>query len=234
MASRLVRLATATPTSHPAGSSTPALLGPEQLFSVTLTKPVANFGVVITSRQKGVKVEPRVVEAGDENRLTGYPALPTNLNPYLAQFGRPVLSAGAIRPLAGTYDIVFDSATAAGAGAFTFRYWLNDTQPPSVRLATHQVRRGSPLVIEMADAGSGIDATTIEVALDGRATTGSSLVVTRANDARATLPLGTTKLKPGKHQLRIQVSDYQESRNMENVAPILPNTRVLTATIVVK
>ena len=39
---------------------------------------------------------------------------------------------------------------------------------------------------------------------------------------------------PGKHRLRIQVSDYQESRNMENVAPILPSTRVLTTTIVVK
>ena len=62
----------------------------------------------------------------------------------------------------------------------------------------------------------------------------SSLIVTRANDALATLPLGTSKLEPGKHRLRIQVSDYQESRNMENVAPILPNTRVLTTTIVVK
>ena len=218
----------------PGGIVNATLLGPEQLFSVTLTKPATNFGVVITSRKKGVKVEPRIVAAGDENRLTGYPALPTNLNPYLAQFGSAVLSAGAIRPLAGTYDIVFDSATAAGAGAFTFRYWVNDAQPPSIRLATHQVRRGRPLLIEMADAGSGIDVTTIEVALDGRATTGSSLIVTRANDALATLPLGTSKLEPGKHRLRIQVSDYQESRNMENVAPILPNTRVLTTTIVVK
>ena len=61
-------------------------------------------------------MEPRVVEDGDENRLTGYPALPTNLNPYLVQFGNAVLSAGAIRPLAGTYDIVFDSATAAEPG----------------------------------------------------------------------------------------------------------------------
>ena len=34
--------------------------------------------------------------------------------------------------------------------------------------------------------------------------------------------------------LRVQVSDYQESRNMENVPPILPNTRVLDARIVVR
>ena len=37
------------------------------------------------------------------------PALPVNLNPYLAQFGDPVLAAGAVRPLAGAYDVVFDS-----------------------------------------------------------------------------------------------------------------------------
>ena len=84
-----------------------------------------------SSRASGVQVEPRVVAAGDENRLTGYPALPVNLNPYLAQFGGPVLAAGAVRPLAGAYDVVFDSATAAGAGSFTFRYWVNDTRPPT-------------------------------------------------------------------------------------------------------
>ena len=38
----------------------------------------------------------------------------------------------------------------------------------------------------------------------------------------------------GTHRLRLQVSDYQESRNMENVPPILPNTRVLTAPIVIR
>ena len=41
-------------------------------------------------------------------------------------------------------------------------------------------------------------------------------------------------LKRGTHRLRVQVSDYQESRNMENVPPILPNTRVLDARIVVR
>ena len=42
----------------------------------------------------------------------------------------------------------------------------------------------------------------------------------------------TSSLKRGAHRLRVQASDYQESRNMENVPPILPNTRVLTARIV--
>ena len=129
------------------GIVTSVLQGPEQVFRFTLTKPVANFGVVITRRNAGVKVEPRIVEDGDENRLTGYAALPTNLNPYLAQFGNPVLAAAAIRPLAGSYDIVFDSAAASGAGAFTFRFWVDDTQPPSLKLTQARVRRNLPLVV---------------------------------------------------------------------------------------
>ncbi len=48
--------------------------GPEQVFRVHITRPVANFGVVILSRASGVSVEPRIVSAGDENRLAGYTA----------------------------------------------------------------------------------------------------------------------------------------------------------------
>ncbi len=32
---------------------------------------------------------------------------------------------------------------------------------------------------------------------------------------------------PGKHRLVLQVSDYQEKKNSESVAGVLPNTRVL-------
>ena len=44
----------------------------------------------------------------------------------------------------------------------------------------------------------------------------------------------TTGLAPGRHRLRLQVSDYQESRNMENVPAILPNTRVFTTSFTVR
>ena len=90
---------------------TQTLNGPEQLFRVTVPARAANFGVVVTGRASGgVRVEPRVIVAGNENRLTGYAALPFNLNPYLRQFGGTVPAAGALSPLPGTYDIVFDSA----------------------------------------------------------------------------------------------------------------------------
>jgi subtilisin family serine protease len=209
------------------GAVTASLLGPEQVFRFTPLRPVANFGVVITRRGKGSTVEPRVVAAGDENRLTGYPALPVNLNPYLAAFDSAVLAAGAVRPAIGpSYDLVFDSATASGAGAFTFRFWVNDTRPPTAALDRASVALGLPLLVRVADQGSGVDPATIRVSIDGKA----RLVVVRAGVVR----IPTDALRRGTHRLRLQVSDYQESRNMENVPPILPNTRVLSKTIAIR
>ena len=75
--------------------------GPEQVFRVRITRPVANFGVVITQRGTGSRVEPRVVSGGDEDRLTGYAALPLDQNPYVTEFGSPVPAAGALRPRSG-------------------------------------------------------------------------------------------------------------------------------------
>jgi hypothetical protein len=208
------------------GGVTAVLKGPERVYRVTLPRAVANFGVVVTHRGPGVRVEPRVVAAGDENRLTGNAALPLNLNPYLAQFGSPVLAAGAVRPLAGSYDIVFDSATVAGAGPFEFRFWVGDTTPPTARLDGSRVRRGEALKIAVADTASGLDPATLLVRVDGKR---------RSSVLRAgVVKIATAGLKAGRHALRFQISDYQESRNMENVPPILPNTRVLRATFVVR
>ena len=202
------------------------LPGPERVFRVTLARPVANFGVVITSRGRNVRVEPRIVRAGDERRLTGYAALPFNLNPYLRIFGEPVLAAGAILPAAGRYDVVFDSPSAARAGAFSFRYWVNDVTPPVVRLRARTVRRGSALAVLAADRGSGVDPASLVVRVDG------DEVFARYAAGKILVP--TDGLRRGRHALRLQVSDYQESRNMENVARILPNTRILQTTFVVR
>jgi hypothetical protein len=201
------------------------LPGPERVFRLTLGRPAANFGVVVTSRAKGVRVEPRIVRAGDERRLTGYAALPFNLNPYLRTLGDVVLAAGTILPAAGAYDVVFDSPSAARAGRFAFRFWINDSTPPTVRLRTKRIKPGAPVLLAVSDRGSGIDPASLVVQLDGR-------------EHQATLAGGTVRipsagLGKGRHALRFQVSDYQETRNMENVGPILPNTRILSTTFIV-
>ncbi len=201
------------------------LPGPERVFRVTLARPAVNFGVVVTSRASGVRVEPRIVHAGDERRLTGYAALPFNLNPYLRIFGDPVLAAGTILPAAGAYDVVFDSPSAARAGKFSFRYWLNDTTPPTVALRKTRVQRGTQLVVTSTDRGSGVDPASLVLHVDGKERDGRL--------AAGQVRISTAGLRKGRHVLRLQISDYQESRNMENVGPILPNTRILTTTFVV-
>ena len=199
--------------------------GPEQIFRLRLKRAAVNFGVVILTRGPGVQVEPRIVVAGNENRLTGYPGLPIHLNPYLVDYGSKTRSAGAIAPLAGAYDLVFDSPSPAGAGAFTFRLWVNDVTRPAATVLTRTAKRGTPLSIRLSDKGSGIDPSSLQVTIGGK-------------EARAAIVGGvarvdTSKLKPGTTLLRLQVSDHQESRNMENVGPILPNTRVLTARVTI-
>jgi hypothetical protein len=201
------------------------LSGPEQVFRIAVKKQVANLGAVVLSHAKGVTVSPRLVVAGDENRLTGFTALPVNDNPYQL-FGVVEPVVGAIAPALGQFDVVFDTPAGAHPGKFTFRIWMNDTTPPRARLLTRAVRRGSPIRLAISDSGSGVDPRSIVLIVDGSPR--------RFVFNRGVLSVPSTGLSAGKHRLKFAVSDYQEAKNMENVGPILPNTRVVAATIVVR
>jgi hypothetical protein len=199
--------------------------GPEQIFRITLTKPVANLGVAVLTHGTNVGVSPRIVHAGDENRLTGFTALPVNDNPY-QQYGllEPVVAA--IAPLPGAYDLVFDTPTGAKPGKFTFRVWMNDMTPPTVRLLTPSVRLGSPIRVAVTDAGSGVDPRSIVLNVDS----------TRPSSYRfkqGVLTVPTAGLSRGTRRLTLLVSDYEEAKNMENVGPILPNTRTFSKNVLV-
>jgi hypothetical protein len=212
---------------NPSGLGIPRILrGPEQVFRVRLARRTANIGVAITSRRG--RVEPRIVRAGDENRLLGSVALPYNANPYLRSFQARELVVGATSPAAGTYDIVFDSAAARGAGPFTFRFWINDTSRPRLRLLTRTVRAGGRLLISAVDRGSGVNQRSIRIAVGGRLRPASY-------DARRRLIVVRLRgVSPGRKLVRAEVSDYQESKNQENVARILPNTARLRAAVVIR
>jgi hypothetical protein len=190
--------------------------GPEKVYRVRITRPVANFGVAVLSG----RAVPHVVYAGDENHLVGYPGLPVNLNPYFETYGEKRSVAGAVLPVAGTYDIVFDTRSTALAGPFQFRFWVNDTKPPRLRLV-----HSEPGTIEVAitDGGSGVDPRSIDATIDGR------MVTARFADGKVVLP--TT---PGSHELVIGASDFQEAKNMEDVVKIKGNTATLSRTVVVR
>jgi len=196
-----------------------ALSGPEQLFTFRLTRSVANFGMRIVSRGPGVAVQPRIVYGRDENRLVGYTALPLDLNPYRARYGRAVPVSGAILPERGTYSLVFDSRSRNAAGPFAFRLWVNDTTPPRIRFLRY---RSGVVYVSVTDAGAGVDPSTIAARVDGRARRG----IFRGSVLR----LRTGVLGRGVHRLAVEVADFQETKNMEDVLRILPNTRAYRAT----
>ena len=202
------------------------LAGPERVYRVRLRRPAVNFGVAVVWRAKGVRVEPRIVRAGDEDRLLGQTALPINLNPYLRQFRQPTPAAGAVRPSAGAYDVVFDGPSLGTAGAFRFRFWVNDTKPPRVGLLADTVDRGAALRVSASDAGAGVDPRTVIAFVDRAQLTPAF--------AGGVLRIPTGGLRRGRHRLELQVSDYQESRNMENATAILPNSAVLRTTFSVR
>ncbi|MFN2469560.1 MAG: S8 family serine peptidase [Gaiellaceae bacterium] len=197
------------------------LKGPEQVFRFRLRRPVANLGVAVVSRAPGVTVEPRVVAARNENRLMGEVGLPINVNPYLGRLSLPEPVAGAVLPLPGVYDIVFDSRTRAGAGRFAFRFWLNDTIPPRLRLVRRVVPAVGLLAVAATDRGAGVDPRSVIARIDGRP---AAAAYDRRSERVRVLVSGLAR---GRHRLSLQVSDYQETKNMESVARVLPNTKIL-------
>jgi hypothetical protein len=198
------------------------LTGREVVYRVQIRRKIANFGVAVTARASGVRVEPRVVRAGDENRLAGYTALPFDQNPYRASYGRHRLVAGVALPGPGTYDIVFDTPLRGRTGGFRFRFWLGDTTPPTARiLGVH----GRSLDLAVSDGGSSVD----PESLQARVEDDSVPVSYSAGRVRVSL----AGISRGRHTLTFSVADYQETKNMENVARILPNTRTLRTSFLV-
>ncbi|HEU5244742.1 MAG TPA: S8 family serine peptidase [Gaiellaceae bacterium] len=196
--------------------------GPEQVFRFALRQRVANFGIVIVRHAPGIRVSPRLVADDDENRVVGYAGLPASLNPYQG-FDRAEPVVGAVLPDPGTYQFVFDTPTGAKPGAFTFRFWVNDTTPPSIRLLHHKNTLGEPIRLAVRDSGSGVDPRSLRAKVGGR--------WVRFSYRDGALLLRTKGLHPGKQAVMVRASDYQETKNMEDVGPVLPNTRVLHTTV---
>jgi hypothetical protein len=193
--------------------------GPERGYRLTVKGRPANVGVVVLSG----RAVPHVVFDKSEDRLVGYTGLPLDLNPYRSTYGRDVRVAGAVLPAAGTYDFVFDSRSRAEAGPFTFHWWINDVTPPRLRVVP---TRGA-ILVRATDGGSGVDPTSAAVSVDGK----DVKPLYARSGSTVTFTIRTT---PGSHSLVVQVGDYQENKNMEDVGPILPNTARLETTATVR
>ncbi|MFL5951582.1 MAG: S8 family peptidase [Gaiellaceae bacterium] len=196
-----------------------ALPGRETVYRVHIRKRFANFGVVVVSRKHGVTPEPRIVRAGDENRLAGLTALPYDINPYRASEGHHRLIAGVLAPAPGSFDVVFDTPARGHTGSFSFRFWEGDTTPPAVRVLGI---RGGALELRVTDAGSGVDAASLVARINGDERPLSY--------ASGLVRVSVNGLARGRHTLTFTAADYQEAKNNENARGILPNTRKLQYT----
>ncbi len=198
------------------------LKGPEQVFRLSLARGHQNFGVVVISHASGVSVSPRIVRGSNESKLAGLTALPINVNPYLNSFDMPEPVAGALRPAAGVYYVVFDTTSAARAGRYRFRFWVDDTKPPRIRVLS---RRAGVLIVKISDSGSGVDPSSISATAGARQL--SSVYDSRTGETI----INAKSLGAGRRQLVVSASDYQETKNDENSSRLLPNTAKLKVSI---
>ena len=123
----------------------------------------------------------------------------------------------------GTYDVVFDSPKKSRRGGFAFRFWINDTTRPNVHVLS---TTGGIVRVAVRDRGAGVDPQSLRATVDG-ARRGISY-------ASGVARLSLAGVSRGIHTLVFRASDFQETKNMEDVGPILPNTRTLKTTIVVR
>jgi len=209
---------------HPGGLGvTERLLGPEQVFRFVLRRPVANAGAIVLSHARGTAVSPRLVQAGSEDHLTGYAGLPLRINPYQSNYFGLEPVVGVMRPPPGAYDLVFDTRSRRLAGPFTFRFWVDDTTPPTVRVATGRTALGR-LRLTVSDRGSGVDPASMLARVDG----GLRRILYWPATGRVEIVVG--RLARGRHRLEFTVADYQETKNNEDSDRTLPNTRRLVTT----
>ena len=168
------------------------------------------------------------MRAGNEDRLAGYTALPLRLNPYQPGYFALIPAVGVFRPAPGTYDLVFDTTSRRAAGRFTFRFWVNDTSPPVVRVLSRTVTRGKLLLLSRARPRLRRRPLDVAREVDGsyRRSSGTRRTTSSASGSRPS--------RRGTHKLVFSVSDYQESKNNENDTATLPNTRKLTTSFAVR
>src|SRR5438046_260669 len=99
-------------------------------------------------------------------------------------------------------------------------------RPPSVRRVA---RSQAALTLAGTDRGSGVDPSSVVAKIDAQRV---ARVGYSRQDGRLQVPLAG--VAPGKHTLTLQISDFEESKNMEDVARILPNTRTFRAAFTVR
>jgi minor extracellular serine protease Vpr len=204
--------------------------GAEHLYSIDFDVPIINFGVSVLAEDSGALVDPFVLGSKDENDVQGYGGIPIDVNALTFDSNFDIGAAGAEYPRLQRFYVSVDSRADPYTdkpqnGRYLLNAWVDDVTPPSVRILTKRVTAGRPLIVaEAVDGGSGVDPLSLVIGYN-RALVGASEYDPSTGLAVFGLPTAAPKLNPGKTELDLRVSDYQEAKNIDTPGDdLLPNT----------
>jgi subtilisin family serine protease len=205
--------------------------GTEHLYRYSLNAPAANFGVAVwLSTPAGAQIFPWVLGAPSEDQVQGFAGTPVNVNGLMFDYRIPVGAAGVSTPRQQAFYVSVDSnedlySGAALGGRYVLRAWVDDVFPPAVRPLTTKVAAGRPtIVIRTADLQSGVDPYSLVLAY-GDALVGASFYDPATGLAVFALPREAPSLRPGKRNVLVISSDYQETKNVNTSGEdTMPNT----------
>ena len=98
---------------------------------------------------------------------------------------------------------------------------MNDTAPPSIHVLGAS---DGQLRVRVLDRGSAVDPSSLSAEVDGH------FRRVAYNQATGLARVAVGALGRGRHRLVLTASDFQETKNNENAASVLPNTRRLATT----
>jgi minor extracellular serine protease Vpr len=215
--------------------------GAEQLYSTTITRPVANFGVSVVAASEGAVIDPWVLGSRDENDVQGAAGTPVNVNSLTFGYRAQIGAAGAAMPVPGRYYVSVDSGRDAFtgrrlAGQYLLQSWEDDVSPPLASLLTTRVSAGRPtLAVRVVDGllrpESGVDP--LSLAIGYRSVlVGASFYDPFSGIAVFGLPGEAPALPAGRTNGVVVASDYQEAKNVASVSEdVMPNTSFTAAPI---
>jgi hypothetical protein len=186
----------------------------------------------VISESSGAVIDPWFLGSKDENDVLGYMGTPVNVNAYMIDFRFDVGAAGQQHPKRGTYYVAVDSGrdrltNKRLAGSYVLRSWVNDVRPPRVSLVTTRVSAGRPMIVLRAtDRLSGVDPFSAVLGY-GRVLVAAAAFDPDTGLAFIPLPAAAPALAAGRTNLSMMVSDYQETKNLDQASEDpLPNTVV--------
>jgi hypothetical protein len=197
------------------------------------------MGVSVLAASAGALIDPFVLGSKNENDVQGYAGIPTDVNGLTFDANIDVGAAGVQFPRIQRFYVSVDSradpfTNKPQKGKYLLNAWIDDLTPPSVRVLTTRVTAGRPLIVAQAfDEGAGVDPLSLVINYSN-ALVGASQYDPTSGLIVFGIPTAAPKFKPGKTNMIVMASDYQEAKNINTVGDsIYPNSRFKAAKLTV-